>query len=190
MDASTRNRALSYETPHRSDDVVVVSDGGELRVELGPVSSVVLVTQIASWAIGIAGLAAALMYFGNQWRNGAIKLWLVVPVAVAVDIFMIVSLAHRRRSPRIFVVRRGTLLYSNATTGDRLLAVPPEKTKRIVVRRCWWRPWMCQLDADPAVGFLSRKRGNQTSPQTMAFDTDRSKLERVAGELRRGLGIV
>jgi hypothetical protein len=159
--------------------------GGDVVIDLPPVSTLVFVTMLVPWALLMVFATFMLIaLFGAATRSfsGA---WIVAPLGLAAAGCWLYLLARHRQVRRIVRVERGSLSYANAATGGRLISVPPSECRYIRVRRCWWRPWTVQIQGEPDVSFWSTR--TNLEPVIFLIDSDRARLEQIAAMLRRAL---
>lgn len=188
-DESAQTLMLSYEPARRAAGTVVEElPGGGVLVDLPPVSNLVFVTIFVPW-VHLAWLSVVmlLVVMSGPLRDPRSPgfAWVLMPLALTSAAYTMFMLARHRGARRIIRVDGGMLSYANAATAGRVVGVPGGRCGRIRVRRCWWRPWTVQIQAEPKVSFWSRSVNYQ--PNILLIDTDRARLEQIASVLRRAL---
>jgi hypothetical protein len=181
----TTSAPLSYASaPYPAGYALEERANGDVVIDLPPVSTALFVTMLAPWALTLV-FASLMLFalFGNP--TSVTSAWVVAPLALVGAAYWLYLLARHRHVRRIIRVDAGSLSYSNAATGARLWTVAPDRCRYVRVRRCWWRPWTVQIQAQPDVSFWSTR--TNLEPVILIIDTNRARLEEVAAMLRRAL---
>jgi len=182
--ATSSPPTLAYAGATAGEAIIEERDNGDVVVDLPPMTTLVYVTAITPWVfmLGFGGMLILVLLSGPRDVGG---LWIFAPLVVALAGFWLWWFARHRGVRQVVKVERGVLSYANVVTGGSFWNLTAADCRRIRVRRCWWRPWTVQLQAEADVSFWSTR--THVEPVALLTATDATRLEQIAAIIRRSL---
>jgi len=179
---NTPPNPLDYAPSARSTDSETARGAEELRFDLGPETTALLIARVLPWCL-LAGLAAGACFWSAVARHGlfpGIGLWVPLLTAAATSLW---RLARYRHVPRTVGVADGQVFYADARTRGQPFGVRPSEVKALRVQRRWWRPGVFELTTVPRL-ILGI---GTTNPVVLVYSLDRGSLDKICRELTAAL---